>query len=225
MPTTRYYRINPPAGGAGASIVFGPGSLLAAANVAGYASNGSPHLLSDAEKKALGIRWATRNDPAAHQTDTFVSASYNSGTDAIDETWNLATKPVADLQAAKKAAALAVFAAKIAAGRNYGGHNWQLGTDKTGTPAILNLTAMAAKAEASLRDSVANPWPEGFTFRSSANVNVARTAQQMFDLASDVGEYVRALRMRLWAINDAADAAQDKAALDAIDETAGWPSN
>lgn len=135
-------------------------------------------------------------------------------------------KPLADLRAVKKAKALAAFAAKIAAGRNHAdGHNYQLGVDKTGTPAIINLTAMAVKAEASIRDAVANPWSGGFTFRNAANVNVAKTAAQMFALATDCGEYVRALRVRLWAINDAVDAAASKAAVDAIDENAGWPAN
>jgi len=173
-----------------------------------------------------GTKWVTvtRQVPNAYQVAVAPTQPVAGGAQEI--AWTVADAPLATMKTVKKAAALAVFNLKIAAGRAHSdGHTYQLGPDKTGALGTANITAMTLKAEASLRNPVSNPWPDGFTFRSAGNENVAKTAQQMFDLGSDVGEYVRALRKRLWAINDAADAAGDKAAIEAIDETAGWPGN
>lgn len=87
-----------------------------------------------------------------------------------------------------------------------------------------DLTAMAATATAASAGAVS--WPESYSRGWIAIENVRiplATPADGLALAASVGEYYAALVQHRRDLKDAALAAGDEAALDAIDATAGWP--
>lgn len=87
-----------------------------------------------------------------------------------------------------------------------------------------DLTAMAATATAALAGAIS--WPEGYArgWITIENVPIPlATAAVGLTLAATVGDWYAAIIQHRRDLKDAALAAADKAALDAIDETAGWP--
>lgn len=88
-----------------------------------------------------------------------------------------------------------------------------------------DLTAMAATATAAASGSV--PWPESYArgWITIENVRIPLvTPSAGLALAASVGNYYAALIQHRRDLKDAALAAEDEAALDAIDIAAGWPT-
>lgn len=87
-----------------------------------------------------------------------------------------------------------------------------------------DLTAMATTASAAATGAVA--WPESYSRGWISVENVRIPLPSPMDglvLAATVGEFYAALVQHRRDLKDAALAAVDAAALDAIDITAGWP--
>jgi len=88
-----------------------------------------------------------------------------------------------------------------------------------------DLTAMAATATAAASGSV--PWPESYArgWITIENIRIPLTTPSAgLALAASVGNYYAALIQHRRDLKDAALAAEDEAALDAIDIAAGWPT-
>lgn len=87
-----------------------------------------------------------------------------------------------------------------------------------------DLTAMGATAIAAASEAL--PWPEsyqlGWITRENVRIPLATPADGLV-LAAGVGDLYAQIRQRGRDLKDAALAAQDDAALDAIDIEAGWP--
>lgn len=89
-----------------------------------------------------------------------------------------------------------------------------------------DLTAMAATATAASTGAV--PWPESYARGWIAIENVRiplATPADGLALAASAGNYYAAIVQHRRDLKDAALAAEDEAALQAIDITAGWPSS
>lgn len=88
-----------------------------------------------------------------------------------------------------------------------------------------DLTAMAATATAASAGAV--PWPESYArgWITIENVRIPlATAAAGLTLAATVGNWYAALVQHRRDLKDATLATEDAVALDAIDETAGWPA-
>ena len=89
-----------------------------------------------------------------------------------------------------------------------------------------DLTAMAATATAAASGDIA--WPENYSRGWIAIENVRiplATPSAGLALAASVGNYYAALIQHRRDLKDAALAAEDEAALNAIDIAAGWPAS
>ncbi|MBS1164203.1 MAG: hypothetical protein H6R00_228 [Proteobacteria bacterium] len=87
-----------------------------------------------------------------------------------------------------------------------------------------DLTAMAATATAASANAV--PWPESYSrgWIAIENVRIPLAAPGAgLMLAASAGDYYAAIVQHRRDLKDAALAAEDAAALDAIDIAAGWP--
>jgi len=126
----------------------------------------------------------------------------------------------AENKATKIAAALDHFASlfRLPAGYSWSGALFQIDANSQAA-----ITAMGADADRSLRDPTTFPWDPGFYFIAADNSHVAMTATQMASFSQAIANYVRQARYRVRAIKDAIAAAADRATLDAIDVTAGYP--
>lgn len=112
----------------------------------------------------------------------------------------------------------AVFEAKVAAGVAHRGKVIQV--DDT---ARSNIISMALTAKLAIDGAV--PWPAEMTnvgWRTKDNSYLPMTAPQMMTMALTCMQAFMAMRYRYGALKDAVTAAPDAAAVDAIDETAGW---
>lgn len=78
-----YYRIRD------GQIVFGPAGLFEAATSPGGDQMLGPHNATEAELRAIGLRWADAPAVGSLQRAVHVSASYNAGTDEVDVTWSV----------------------------------------------------------------------------------------------------------------------------------------
>ena len=87
-----------------------------------------------------------------------------------------------------------------------------------------DLTAMATTAVAASTGAV--PWPESYQtgWIAMENVRIAlATPANGLGLAAGVGDYYAQVRQNGRDLKDAALAAEDQAALDAVDVESGWP--
>lgn len=133
----------------------------------------------------------------------------------LEPTWSLD-----DIRAAKLAAISATADALLATGVPIDG-GLHIALDD-GSRA--DLTAMAATATAASAGAVT--WPESYSrgWISVENVRIPlATPVAGLTLAASVGNWYAAIVQHRRDLKDAALAAEDAAALDAIDETAGWP--
>ncbi|WP_026782663.1 DUF4376 domain-containing protein [Pleomorphomonas koreensis] len=126
-----------------------------------------------------------------------------------------------DLRAAKIAAINAAADALLSAGAPVdGGLHVALDTDSRS-----DLTAMAATATAAASGAVS--WPEsysrGWIALENTRIPLATPAAGL-TLAATVGDWYAAIVQHRRDLKDLALAAEDAAALDAIDITAGWPA-
>lgn len=126
-----------------------------------------------------------------------------------------------DLRAAKLAAISATADALLAAGAPVSG-GLHIALDD-GSRA--DLTAMAATATAASAGAVT--WPESYS-RGWITVENVRmplaTPAAGLTLAASVGDWYAAIVQHRRDLKDAALVAEDAAALDAIDHSAGWPA-
>lgn len=120
---------------------------------------------------------------------------------------------------AKLAAAGVQYAAQLAAGVVHGGKVYQI--DEASQQ---NIAAMGALAASVLSGVPGAAWLPGFAFVAADNEPVPMTPAQMFALAQAAAARVFALRLAFRLLKDAIMAADDQAALDAIDVSAGWPA-
>ncbi|MBS1180448.1 MAG: hypothetical protein H6Q99_328 [Proteobacteria bacterium] len=126
-----------------------------------------------------------------------------------------------DLRAAKIATIVAVADALLGAGAPVTG-GLHVALDDGGR---ADLTAMAATATAAASGAVS--WPESYSrgWITIENVRIPlATPTAGLTLAASVGDYYAALVQHRRDLKDAALAAEDAAALDAIDISAGWPA-
>lgn len=125
-----------------------------------------------------------------------------------------------DCRAAKVAAIVAASAALLAAGApTASGLHVALDDGSR-----ADLTAMAATATAAASGAIA--WPESYARGWIAIENVRiplATPADGLALAASVGGWYAAVIQHRRDLKDAALAAEDAAALDAIDVTTGWP--
>ncbi|SCM71475.1 hypothetical protein KL86PLE_100227 [uncultured Pleomorphomonas sp.] len=140
---------------------------------------------------------------------------------AFDGTdWKPPESSLEDLRAAKIAAITAAADALLAAGAPVdGGLHVALDTDSR-----ADLTAMASTAIAAATGSIS--WPDSYSqgWISAENVRIPlATAAAGLTLAATVGDWYAALVQHRRDLKDAALAAEDAAALDAIDLATGWP--
>ena len=125
-----------------------------------------------------------------------------------------------DLRAAQIAAITSAAAALLDNGAPVGG-GFHVALDD-GSRA--DLTAMAATATAASTGAVS--WPDSYArgWISVENVRIPlATAAAGLTLAASAGNYYAALVQNRRDLKDAALAAENAAALDAIDVSAGWP--
>lgn len=128
--------------------------------------------------------------------------------------WPVAVDPpqtLATLRAARKAAAQAAFAARIALGMPWGDATVQIDDASQGRISVAVMMAQYGL-------------PDGFTWRMADNSAVPLDAAELVTMARAAGAYVTALRMRYWQIVDAIAAAADAGAVAAVDVDAGWPT-
>jgi hypothetical protein len=91
-----------------------------------------------------------------------------------------------------------------------------------------DLTALASTATAVLISSGTVTWPDSYSrgWITIENVRVPlATAADGLAFAASVGNYYSAIMQHRRDLKDAALASSDEAALDAIDISAGWPTN
>ena len=87
------------------------------------------------------------------------------------------------------------------------------------------ITALAVKAVRVVGGETGATWDDGFVFIAADNSSVPMTAAEFGPFADAASNAVIALRMKARGIKDqivAAYVAQDYAAFDAVDVTAGW---
>ena len=125
-----------------------------------------------------------------------------------------------DLRAAKIAAIVAAADALLATGAPVNG-GLHVALDDG---ARADLTAMATTATAAASGAIA--WPEAYA-RGWITIENTRipivTPAAGLTLAASVGDWYAAIVQHRRDLKDAALAAEDAAALDAIDVTTGWP--
>ena len=134
--------------------------------------------------------------------------------------WTVPTLSFDDLRTAKLAAISATADALLAAGAPVSG-GLHIALDD-GSRA--DLTAMAATATAASAGAVT--WPDSYSRGWIAVENVRiplATPASGLMLAASVGDWYAAIVQHRRDLKDAALSAEDAAALDDIDETAGWP--
>jgi hypothetical protein len=131
--------------------------------------------------------------------------------------------PLEDLRAAKIEAVEAKMDAIFAAGAPV-----TVGVDTLHVALTdgsrADLTAMATTAVAASTGAV--PWPESYQtgWIAMENVRIAlATPADGLGLAAGVGDYYAQVRQNGRDLKDAALAAEDQAALDAVDVESGWP--
>jgi len=110
------------------------------------------------------------------------------------------------------------FVARVDAGRNYGGANYQV--DDVSRANISGASAMALAVQAS-----DGAWPEGFYWIASDNSHTAMSAADMIAFGMDVGAYYTALVVSNRALKDLIAALLTNEACDAFVVTEGWPTN
>ena len=139
------------------------------------------------------------------------------------ETWTPPAGPAStlgDLRAAKLAAISAASDALLSAGAPVAGGLHVALDDRSSA----DLMVMAATATAASAGTVS--WPESYSRGWIAVENVRiplATPAAGLTLAASVGDWYAAIVQHRRDLKDAALAAEDAAALDAIDVTTGWP--
>ncbi|MGH6879269.1 hypothetical protein [Hypericibacter sp.] len=128
---------------------------------------------------------------------------------------------LAQLKAVKRAAAVALFAAKQEAGAPYGGKVVQLREED-----LTRINGAALKATLALNPASGVAWAPDFAWRMADNSMLPlATPVAMIGLAAAAAAAYEDLRKRLWAIKDAIEAADTAEKVAAIDETKGWPGS
>jgi hypothetical protein len=122
----------------------------------------------------------------------------------------LAAPPLDDLKVARKAAAQAALAARIALGMPWADQTLQIDEASQG-----RLSAAVLMAQYGL--------PQGFAWRMADNSWLPVDAASLVTMARAAGAHVTALRAHYWGLADAIAAAPDAAAVEAVDLDAGWP--
>lgn len=69
------------------------------------------------------------------------------------------------------------------------------------------------------------PWPSNFEWQDANNLGVPMTAAQCYAFSQNVAAYVAACEMSFFSLRAQISAQTTASAVDAIDVTAGWPSN
>lgn len=126
----------------------------------------------------------------------------------------------AEAQAQKLAALSSAFDAAIAGGAPYAGKVVQIRDKDRAAIAEKGMLALGVVMSAN-----SLTWPAAFAWRMADNSSLPLTATEMLDLAQAAQDRYGALWSHLVALKDqiaAAAAAEDRAALDAVDVTAGW---
>lgn len=125
---------------------------------------------------------------------------------------------LADARVAKTSAAGVVFGTKIVAGVIHDGRIVQIRAEDR-----ANISGQSARAIAALIPGSGVAWPSDFAWRAADNSFIALPeAADMLALGAAASDRLAALRLRLWQLKDAIDAAPDQSALDEIDVMAGW---
>jgi hypothetical protein len=122
-------------------------------------------------------------------------------------------------QAAKTAAAVAQYRARIAAGFTSSGTLYQIGPASQ-----TQIAAMGALALGSITDPANSPWPAGFTWIAADNSQVAMDAPTLYAFARAVAAYVSGCILNLRSLKNAIAATTTQDQLTAIDVTAGYPA-
>lgn len=125
--------------------------------------------------------------------------------------------PIAERRAAAVAAIERAFAARIAAGFNHGGVNYQIDPQSQG-----NITTYGTRASAVLAGVAGAAWPEAFTWIRTDNARQQFTAAQFYAFSQAAQDYVTALYYVRRAIKDAVAVSGNP---EAVVEAASWPSN
>ncbi len=136
-----------------------------------------------------------------------------------DDGW-MAPTTIGDQRAAKIAAIAAVTETFLAAGAPVEG-GLHIALDDGSRSDLIALAQTASNAMSGVLS-----WPEsysrGWITIENVRIPLATPAAGLM-LAASVGDYYAAIVQHRRDLKDAALAAEDAAALDAIDETAGWP--
>jgi hypothetical protein len=148
------------------------------------------------------------------------SATANTG-DAYDPQRGTFTPRLGPAKALKLAHAAGYFLGLFALpnGFTYSGALYQIDYPDSQSA----ITAMGSDAAASLAGH--GTWDAGFYFIAADNSHVAMDAATMLAFAQAVADYVRKSRYRFRVLKDQILAAADFAALNAIDETSGYPTS
>jgi hypothetical protein len=126
---------------------------------------------------------------------------------------------LADAWAAALCRAIAHYNGLIAAGFTWSGTLYQIDAASQASIAAMGIMALG-----SIAGPAGSPWPAGFDWIAADNSHVPLDAAAMYAFGRAVADYVSACVLRLRALKDAIAAAADRAALDAIDVTAGYPA-
>lgn len=136
-----------------------------------------------------------------------------------------AWSPLPNNKTQKLAALTQVYGGKFLAGRTL-----TVGT-VTANYQIDPASISNIQAEGTIAGDVVNNtpgapvWDPNYFWIAANNSHTPMTAAQCFAFAGNVRAYVRGLILQNRALKDAIAAATTQAQLDAIDVTAGWPSN
>jgi hypothetical protein len=147
----------------------------------------------------------------------YANAQYEGQEYLADGSEELTTLALDDAKAAKVEAAEGEYTSRLGQGFAYDDKVYQL--DDASQARITSMGALAGLVVAEVSGAA---WPNPFGFITADNEAVPFTAAQFVPLASAAAARVFALRTNARALKDAILAAEDQAALDAIDITAGW---
>lgn len=113
----------------------------------------------------------------------------------------------------------AVAETRAAAGLSYGGKVIQIDDASR-----QNISGIATRALGVVQGVEGLTWPVGFAWRCLDNSWLEISAADFLAMAQQAADLYTAIVVHRAALKDAATAAADQAALDAIDLAAGWPA-
>ena len=177
---------------------------------------GAEALYSDADLSKYGLHRVTVDPVPAGHRQTGRSLVDSAGVPRLVPISE--PIPLDDLKAARRAEAEAEKEARIAAGAPYGGHHIALDPASRSDISGMGATALAAS-------SGAIAWPASYALGwiSIENIRVPMpTPADGLALAAAVGDWYATVVQHCRDLKDLIDAAEDAAALAAIDVGAGW---